>query len=110
MKVTAGGRLVLNHSSIMPKLKSILEKLCNTTESISTVVPGRIARTNAKSDAFTVRITTALEPSKGFKLIARHESIAQEVFIVTKLSKADLVGELNTIASKLKFHVQSKDE
>ncbi|MBD2576089.1 DUF2103 domain-containing protein [Oscillatoria sp. FACHB-1406] len=90
------GRLVWNHSTHIPGLIPILERLI-TYDGIGTVTPGVISRAKGHSPAMKLRVSVPIRG--GFKLIARQGKTVQEVFVLTELSQQDLEG---TIADILK--------
>lgn len=83
------GRLVWNHSTHLPGLIPVLERLI-THEGIQTVTPGVIGRVKGHIPKLTVRISVPIRG--GFKAIARSGKTVQEVFIVTPLSQGELEG------------------
>lgn len=83
----AKGRLVRNHSTNLPGLIAILERLCHQP-GIDTLTPAVIGR--ARSHAPQFRLKVSIPTTGGFKLIARQGKSFQEVFVTTHLDKADL--------------------
>jgi len=81
------GRLVLNHSTHIPGLISLLEKLCQHEE-IQTVTPGVIGSVRSHSPHLTLKISVPIRG--GFKLIARRGKTVQEVFVLTRFTKEEL--------------------
>lgn len=81
------GRLVLNHSTHVPGLIPVLERLLTTAE-VRTVTPGVIGR--AKGHAPHLRLKISVPIQGGFKLVARRGKTVQEVFVLTTLSEAEL--------------------
>ena len=81
------GRLVLNHSTNLEGLIPILRKLALDIN-IKTVTPAVISRVKGKSSKLIIRLS--VKTINGYKAIARKGTTAQEVFISTDLSKADL--------------------
>lgn len=92
-----GGRLVWNHSTHIPGLIPILEKLIDTTPEVRTVTPGVISRTRSHSPKMKLKISVPVRG--GYKLIARHGKTAQEVFIVTDLAKETLEAAIAPLLS-----------
>jgi hypothetical protein len=88
------GRLVLNHSTHIKGLIKALEKLC-LFSGIDTITPGRINQT--KSRPCKLKLSVTVPTIAGFKIQARSERAAQEVFIVTRLSKEDLQAAIDKI-------------
>jgi len=82
------GRLVWNHSTHLQGLIPILEKLLDRTIAVRTVTPGVISRTRSHIPKMKLKVSVPVRG--GYKLIARHGKTAQEVFVVTDLSKEDL--------------------
>ena len=87
-------RLVMNHSTHLPGLISLLEKMAQY-DGIQTITPGVICPVRAHIPHMKLRISVPIRG--GFKIIARAGKIAQEVFILTTLQKA----ELETMISRL---------
>ena len=82
-----GGRLVWNHSTHLPGLIRVLERLTKY-DGITTITPGVIGRVRAHSPKMQLR--TSVPIRGGFKLIARQGKTFQEVFILTTLSQDKL--------------------
>lgn len=82
-----GGRLVLNHSTHIPGLIAILERLTRQ-HGIKTITPGVIGSARAHAPKFHLKVSVPIRG--GFKLIARHGKTVQEVFVVTDLEKTPL--------------------
>lgn len=87
MTQASDGRLVWNHSTHLPGLIPILERLL-TQPGIGTVTPGVIANVRAHSPELRVKVSVPIRG--GFKLIARKGKTVQEVFVLTDLDKAGL--------------------
>ncbi|HTL89436.1 MAG TPA: DUF2103 domain-containing protein [Leptolyngbya sp.] len=83
----AQGRLVLNHSTHLPGLIAILEKLIKL-EGIQTVTPAVIGSVRSHSPQFKIKISVPIRG--GFKAIARQGKTFQEVFILTTLEQDQL--------------------
>lgn len=81
------GRLVLNHSTHLPGLIAILEKLVKV-EGIQTVTPAVIGSVRSHSPQFKLKISVPIRG--GFKAIARQGKTFQEVFILTTLEQDQL--------------------
>lgn len=90
------GRLVLNHSTHIPGLIALLEKLVKV-EGIQTITPGVIGSVRAHSPKFKLKISVPIRG--GFKAIARQGKTVQEAFILTTLAQEQLE---NAIAQLLK--------
>jgi hypothetical protein len=81
------GRLVWNHSTHIPTLIPVLERLI-AFGNITTVTPGVIGRAKGNIPQLKLRISVPIRG--GFKAIARHNKSVQEVFIITELSQKEL--------------------
>ena len=97
MADSQGGRLVWNHSTHLPGLIPILEKMI-TYSGISTVTPGVIGRARGHAPHLSLRVSVPIRG--GHKLIARQGKTVQEVFIVTDLSQDDLEAIIQKILVK----------
>lgn len=93
MPSESDGRLVWNHSTHLPGLIPILEKLVEQP-GIGTVTPGVIARVRAHSPHLRVKISVPIRG--GFKLIARKGKTVQEVFVLTGLDQPALAAAIAT--------------
>jgi len=91
MSHSENGRLVWNHSTHIPGLIPILEKL-TTYQGIQTVTPGVISRSRAHCPQMKLRVSVPIRG--GYKVIARHGKTVQEVFILTALSQEELEGNI----------------
>ncbi|MGI2905040.1 DUF2103 domain-containing protein [Tolypothrix sp. VBCCA 56010] len=80
-------RLVWNHSTHIPGLIPILERLCQH-EGLQTVTPGVIGRVKGHCPKMQLRVSVPIRG--GFKVIARHGKTVQEVFILTTLDQDKL--------------------
>lgn len=87
MRNTASGRLVLNHSTHIPGLIQILERLTKL-EGIQTITPGALGRVRGHSPHLQLRVSVPIRG--GFKLIARQGKTVQEVFILTARNQDEL--------------------
>ncbi|MBW4443173.1 MAG: DUF2103 domain-containing protein [Plectolyngbya sp. WJT66-NPBG17] len=81
------GRLVLNHSTHLPGLIALLEKLIKI-EGIQTITPAVIGSVRSHSPQFKLKISVPIRG--GFKAIARQGKSFQEVFILTTLEQDQL--------------------
>ena len=97
MTDATGGRLVWNHSTHLPGLIPILKQLTQY-HGIRTVTPAVLK--TVRSNAQTFRLKVSVPISGGFKLIARKGKTAQEVFVVTDLSQAQLEEAIAQIIAK----------
>ena len=81
------GRVVLNHSTHIKGLITVLQKLASNIN-IRTVTPAIISRVKGRSSKLIIRVS--VKTINGYKAIARKGKMAQEVFISTDLSKDEL--------------------
>ncbi len=88
-----GGRIVFNHSTHIPGLIAILEKLARY-EGINTLTPGVIGRAKGHCPKMKLKISVPIRG--GFKVIARQGKTVQEVFIITHLSQQQLESAIAT--------------
>ena len=94
MRNPASGRLVLNHSTHIPGLIQVLERLAKLDD-IQTITPGVIGR--VKGHAPTMQLRVSVPIRGGFKVIARLGKTVQEVFILTCLSQNELEQAIASI-------------
>ncbi|NEQ71175.1 MAG: metal-binding protein [Symploca sp. SIO1B1] len=87
MSKSKNGRLVWNHSTHIPGLIEVLERL-KSYSGVQTITPAVIGR--AKSHCPRLQIKVSVPIRGGFKLIARQGKTFQEVFILTQLNKTEL--------------------
>ncbi len=73
---------------LIPLLKSLSDK-----PGISTITPGVISRVKGRSERLTIRISTEIRG--GYKLLARKGRTAQEIFIITSLTRSNLKEEID---------------
>ncbi|MGE5658692.1 MAG: DUF2103 domain-containing protein [Actinomycetota bacterium] len=97
MNAPSKGRLVWNHSTHIPGLIPILERL-TYKNGIQTITPGVIGKVKGHIPHLTLRVSVPIRG--GFKLIARQGKTVQEVFILTSLSQTDLEGEIAQVLLK----------
>ncbi|NES95956.1 MAG: metal-binding protein [Desertifilum sp. SIO1I2] len=97
MTKSEGGRLVWNHSTHLDGLIPVLERLANSS-GIKTITPGVLSRVKAHSPKLKIRLSVPIRG--GFKAIARQGKTAQEVFILTTLSQAELEEAIAQAISK----------
>ena len=90
-------RLVITHSTYLPGLIKLLEKLALFPE-IQTITPAVISR--VKSNSPRMRLKVSVPITGGHKLIARQRKSAQEVFVITQWSKAELEQAIAQILPK----------
>ncbi|MBE9171437.1 DUF2103 domain-containing protein [Pleurocapsales cyanobacterium LEGE 06147] len=87
MSNSSGGRLVWNHSTHLPGLIPLLEKL-TTCQGIRTITPGEICSVRGHCPQLKLRISVPIRG--GYKVIARQGKTVQEVFIITDLTQDEL--------------------
>ena len=85
------GRLVWNHSTHIPGLIPILDKL-SKIPGIRTITPGEIKSVRAHAPKLRLKVSVSIRG--GFKLIARKSKLVQEVFILTDLEQARLEADI----------------
>ena len=95
-KASTGGRVVITLSTYLPTLIDTLEKLAKYPN-IQTITPAVISRVKSTAPKFRLKVSVPI--TGGYKLIARHRKSAQEVFVVTTLSKVDLDSAIKQILS-----------
>lgn len=88
------GRVVLNHSTHIPGLIAILQKL-STHPQIKTLTPAVISR--GRANAPKLRLKMSVPIRGGFKLIARKGKSVQEVFVITDLSAEQLAAAIEAV-------------
>jgi len=91
MSDASGGRLVWNHSTHLPGLIPVLERLTKVA-GVGTITPAVIGR--AKGNVPVLKIKVSIPIRGGFKLIARKGKTFQEVFVLTTLSQGELEGAI----------------
>jgi hypothetical protein len=94
MNHKSDGRLVWNHSTHLPGLIPILEKLVECF-GITTITPGRIKSAKGRCPHLTLRISVPIRG--GYKAIARQGKTVQEVFILTILEQKALEAEIDRL-------------
>jgi hypothetical protein len=87
MSNASDARIVWNHSTHLPGLIPVLEKLVEQP-GIGTITPGAIANVRAHSPELRIKVSVPIRG--GFKLIARKGKTVQEVFVLTALDKEKL--------------------
>jgi hypothetical protein len=97
MSKPTDGRLVWNHSTHLPGLIPILERLCRQ-DGIATVTPAVIGRVKGHAPKMQLRVSVPIRG--GYKVIARQGKTVQEVFVLTNLSQDQLK---NAIAVAMKI-------
>ena len=81
------GRVVMNHSTHIPGLLDVLNRLV-AMDGISTIVPGALSTKSSNSNKLVLRIQAPTD--QGFRLVARKGSMLQEVFVVSDLEAETL--------------------
>jgi hypothetical protein len=81
------GRIVWNHSTHLPGLIPILERL-TYFEGIQTITPAVLGSTKSNMHRMNLKVSVPIRG--GFKLIARKGKTFQEVFLLTTLSQEEL--------------------
>ena len=84
---SALGRVVITHSTYVDGLIPWLRALSHETD-IQTITPAVISRVRGHSPELRLRVSTPIQG--GYKLLARKGTSAQEVFVVTSMSRPDL--------------------
>ncbi|MEQ9552150.1 MAG: DUF2103 domain-containing protein [Coleofasciculus sp. G3-WIS-01] len=92
-----GGRLVWNHSTHLPGLIPVLERLTSYT-GIQTITPAVIGRARSHRPRLELKVSVPIRG--GHKIIARSGKTVQEVFIITELSKRELEGAISQALKK----------
>ncbi|HBU26389.1 MULTISPECIES: DUF2103 domain-containing protein [Synechococcus] len=88
------GRLVITHSTYLDGLIPLLKILANDP-AIDTITPAVICRVKGRCEGLKLRVSCGLKG--GHKVLARRGSSAQEVFIVTQMSKSELQQRLEQL-------------
>jgi hypothetical protein len=88
------GRVVITHSTYIEGLIPLLKQLAEDP-GISTVTPAVISRVRGRSAQLSLRVSTPI--TGGHKVNARRASTAQEVFVVTSLSREALQQRLDQL-------------
>jgi len=97
-KNEARARLVLNHSTHLEGLISVLERLA-VYESIRKIVPGRLYTARSNAERLSIRVTVPV--AGGWKLVARKGTQVQDVFVTLESpSSAYAVAHQRSILSK----------
>ncbi len=97
MSKSSDGRLVWNHSTHLPGLIPVLEKLVNC-DGISTVTPGRIKSAKGRCPQMKLRVSVPIRG--GYKIIARQGKTVQEVFVLTALERGELEIAIASVMDK----------
>ncbi|MCY7391598.1 MAG: DUF2103 domain-containing protein [Leptolyngbyaceae cyanobacterium CAN_BIN12] len=91
------GRLVLNHSTHIPGLIAILDRLTQQA-GVQTITPGVIGPVRSHAPKMTLKVSVPIRG--GFKLIARKGKTVQEVFIIASLEQAELEAAIAEILTR----------
>jgi hypothetical protein len=91
------GRVVWNHSTHLPGLIPILERLTQI-DGVQTITPAVIGQ--ARSNLPTLQLKISVPIRGGFKLIARKGKTFQEVFVITTLNQTELQGAIEQAIGK----------
>jgi hypothetical protein len=81
------GRLIFNHSTHIKGLIKFLQKFVDHPK-VKSITPGRISQTKSQPCPLKLKITVPIVG--GFKIVARSERAAQEVFVICDLSREEL--------------------
>lgn len=91
------GRLVLNHSTHIPGLIAILDRLTQQA-GVQTITPGVIGPVRSHTPKMTLKVSVPI--LGGFKLIARKGKTVQEVFVIASLEQAELEAAIAEILTR----------
>jgi hypothetical protein len=91
------GRLVLNHSTHIPGLIAILDRLTQEA-GVQTITPGVIGPARSHTPKMTLKVSVPIRG--GFKLIARKGKTVQEVFVIASLEQAELEAAIAEILTR----------
>ncbi len=72
-------------STFIPDLLQVLRKICQRSNTITTIIPGKISNTKSRLEGpLLLRLTTSTQSQYGItvKALARSKSSIQEVFVV----------------------------
>lgn len=92
-------RLVLNHSTHIPGLISVLDRLVEVPE-IRTITPGRLNRVKGRPTNLKIKVTVPI--MGGYKMQARSSGSVQEVFVTTRLDAFRLQKAVDEIVAKVR--------
>jgi hypothetical protein len=90
------GRVVITHSTYLEGLIPLLRRLA-ASPGVDTVTPAVISRVKGRATSLRLRVSTPIRG--GHKLMARRGSSAQEVFVVTGLSRDELQVQIDRLLS-----------
>jgi hypothetical protein len=88
------GRVVITHSTYLEGLIPLLRRLAQEP-GIDTVTPAVISRVKGRAASLRLRVSAPI--TGGHKLVARRGTSAQEVFVVTSLSRDELQDTLDAL-------------
>ena len=88
------GRVVITHSTYIEGLIPLLKQLA-LDPLIGTVTPAVIRRVRGRVNQLSLRVSTPI--TGGHKVNAWLAATAQEVFVLTTLSRDDLQGKLDRL-------------
>lgn len=88
------GRVVVTHSTYLEGLIPLLRRLAQQP-GVDTVTPAVISRVKGRASGLRLRVSTPI--TGGHKLLARRGTSAQEVFVVTGLSRDQLQTTLDQL-------------
>ncbi|MEB3195529.1 MAG: DUF2103 domain-containing protein [Cyanobacteriota bacterium] len=88
------GRVVITHSTYIEGLIPLLKRLA-ADPGISTVTPAVISRVRGRSSLLSLKVSTPI--TGGHKVNARRAGTAQEVFVVTTLSREALQERIDNL-------------
>lgn len=91
------GRVVWNHSTHLPGLIPILERLTEQV-GIQTITPAVLGRTRSHAPKLQLKVSVPIRG--GFKLIARKGKTFQEVFVLTGLSQPELESTIAEVLGR----------
>ncbi len=91
------GRLVLNHSTHIPGLIAILDRLTQQV-GVQTITPGVIGPARSHAPKMILKVSVPIRG--GFKLIARQGKTVQEVFVIASLEQAELEAAIAAIIAR----------
>jgi len=94
---SSNGRLVLNHSTHIPGLIAILDRLTQQI-GVQTITPGVIGPARSHAPKMTLKVSVPIRG--GFKLIARQGKTVQEVFVIASLEQAELESAIAAILTR----------
>ncbi|HAG80788.1 MAG TPA: metal-binding protein [Cyanobacteria bacterium UBA12227] len=99
MSNSNSGRLVWNHSTHIPGLIPVLERLIGY-KGIQTITPAVIGRAKSHRPRLELKISVPIRG--GFKIIARAGKTVQEVFILTELNQGELEEAIAQVLKRSK--------